>query len=157
MPMNTNKLQAVIESGTSKVRNLRMYMPVEKHCLVAVTVIGLRFDDRGVKARVVPCDGVGETLVDPLSLVDATPEAEEVYRKRLMVHEYTRLKHSYTDNVTTLRSTVQFELGKCNAAQQALFAAALKELPINKREKYDLRSLLTEIINVRHGLTPDGN
>lgn len=80
-----NALMKRLEAGNAKVAGMRLLLPVEDSLLVPVEVVGITFGSGyrgGMLLKVSPVGGVGEYSADATALVDDTPAARDLYRRK---------------------------------------------------------------------------
>jgi hypothetical protein len=114
-----------LEAGDGSIAGMKMFVPIEERCLVAVEVIGIDFRgfaNNGVVVLAKPIRGHGTLSVSAMLLVDCTKEAIALYERKSKAAQYlakNTLKESSSDK--TWRDAVVHVRSSMSAEQRKRF------------------------------------
>ena len=161
----SNAMVRKLESGNGNIKGMPLLLPIDRECLVPVTVLGVSFHGyarNGVAVLVSPNGGYGTLSVSATELLDDTVEARKLYTAKAAAAEYLR-NHQPKDSATDrqMREAVCRERASMTDAQREAFdAMAPKRFRadadmlkgIKEASSYMLKDLFRDAVNIRFGV-----
>lgn len=160
-----NAVTRKLEKGNGSVKGLRLMAAVDDVALIPVEVVGVAFSGgsyrSGVHVKVVPIGGHGMLTLDPLSLIDDTDSARDLFRRKaecaatIRLFGETKCDRQRRTKLLDLRAqlTESQKLRFDATAEDRFGKGADMVKNISKcNGEYELRKLFTTCANIYFGL-----